>query len=211
MDIDYHAYIVADVFYETVERGRNRNPNSIWNVDYVAVDLLNSLEDPVQELRRGAGGIHGGEEADSSVILHKLNSLYSSFHDLVMAHLYGVSNLDVGSGCEDMHHAHLGINASLGILLDNSGEAANLGAEAVSRNLPDAVELTFGRDRKSGLDYIHSEFFELPGDLELFIRGERDSRSLFSVTKSCIKNADSLTYKRPNVVEDDSPQRFLVS
>jgi len=110
-----------------------------------------------------------------------------------------------------MHHIHLGINASLGILLYDSGKSAHLGAETVSRNLPDTVELAFGGDRKSGLDHVHTQFFELSCDLELFIRGERDSRSLFSITKSGIKNADVLTYKRPNVVEDDSPQRILVS
>ena len=110
-----------------------------------------------------------------------------------------------------MHHAHIGIKTSLGILLYNSGEAANLGAEARSRDLPDAVELALRGDRKSGLDHVDPELVELPGDLELLVRGERDARSLLSVTKSCIKNADSFTYKRPNVVEDDSPQRFLAS
>ena len=110
-----------------------------------------------------------------------------------------------------MHHSHIGIKARLGVFLHDSGKTADLTVEAGPGNLPDAVEFALGRYRKTSLDDIYTELIKLPGDHELFVRGERHARSLFAVTKSCIKNADLFTNKRANVVEDDSPQRFLVS
>jgi hypothetical protein len=110
-----------------------------------------------------------------------------------------------------MHHTYIGIKTSLGIFLDYAREAADLGIETRSCDLPDAVELAFRRDGKSGLDHIHTELVKLPSDLELLFRRERDTRSLLSIPKSGIKNAYPFTNKRTNVVENDSPQRFLVS
>ena len=110
-----------------------------------------------------------------------------------------------------MDHSNIGIKTGLCILFYNSREAADLGLEASFCNLPDAIELTFRGYGKTSLDDIYTELIKLPGDHELFVRGERHARSLFAVTKSCIKNADLFTNKRANVVEDDSPQRFRVS
>jgi hypothetical protein len=110
-----------------------------------------------------------------------------------------------------MHHAHIGIKASLDILFHNAGEAADLGPETLSGDLPDAVKLSLGRYGKSSLDNIHTEFIKLPGNLELLVLGKRYARSLLAIPKSGVKNADFFINKRTNVVEDDSPQRFRVS
>jgi hypothetical protein len=110
-----------------------------------------------------------------------------------------------------MHHAHIGIKAGLDILFHNSGEAADLGPEALSGDLPDAVKLSLGGYGKSSLDNIYAEFIKLSGDLELFILVERYARSLLAIPKSGVKNADFFINERANVVEDDSPQRFRVS
>jgi len=128
-----------------------------------------------------------------------------------MALLNSMSYLDVRGGNEDMHHAHIGVKAGLDILFHNAGEAADLGPEALSGDLPDAVKLSLGGYGKSSLDNIHTEFIKLPGDLELFILVERYARSLLAIPKSGVKNADFFINKRANVVEDDSPQRFRVS
>ena len=71
-----------------------------------------------------------------------------------------------------MHHTHIGIKTGLGIFLDDARETADLGIQACSCDLPDAVELALRRDGKSGLDNIHTEFIKLPGDLELLFLGE---------------------------------------
>jgi len=110
-----------------------------------------------------------------------------------------------------MDHAHIGIKTGLCILFHNPGEAADLGIQAGSGDLPDAVKLSFGGDGKSGLNDIHAEFVNLPGDPELLVRSERYAGSLLSVPESGVKNADFFINKQANVVEDDSPQRFLVS
>ncbi len=110
-----------------------------------------------------------------------------------------------------MHHAHIGIKTRFCVFLNDPGKTTNLGIEAGLGNPPDAIELAFRGYRKSGLDNVYTEFVKLPGDHELLIRGERYTRSLLAVTKSCIKNANLFTNKRANVVEDDSPQRFLAS
>jgi hypothetical protein len=89
-----------------------------------------------------------------------------------------------------MHHAHTGIKAGLDILFHNAGEAADLGLQAGLGDLPDAVKLALGGYGKSSLDNIHTEFIKLPGDLELFVLGERYARSLLAVPKSGVKNAD---------------------
>jgi hypothetical protein len=89
-----------------------------------------------------------------------------------------------------MHHAHIGIKTGLDIIFHNAGEAANLGLQALSGNLPDTVKFALRRYRKSGLDNIHTEFIKLPGDLELFVLGERYARSLLAIPKSGVKNAD---------------------
>ena len=126
----------------------------------------------MQKLRRGAGGIHGGEETGPTAVLDILHSLHSSCHNLVMALLNSMSYLDVGGGNEDMHHAYIGIKAGLSITFYNAGEAADLGLQAGLGDLPDAVKLAFGGYGKSSLDDIHTEFVKLPGNLELLILGE---------------------------------------
>ncbi|MCK7470260.1 MAG: hypothetical protein MZU95_05220 [Desulfomicrobium escambiense] len=145
------------------------------------------------------------------MVLDKLHCLHGSGHDLIMALLNSMSDLDVGGGNKDMHHAHIGIKTGLDILFDNAREAADLGLQARSGDLPDAVKLALGGDGKSSLDNIHTEFIKLPGDLELLLLGKRYARSLLSIPKSGVKNADFFINKRTNVVEDDSPQRFRVS
>ena len=107
-----------------------------------------------------------------------------------MALLNSMSYLDVGCGNEDMHHAHIGVKAGLDILFHNAGEAADLGPEALSGDLPDAVKLALGRYGKSSLDNIHTELIKLPGDLELFVLVERYARSLLAIPKCGVKNAD---------------------
>ena len=101
-----------------------------------------------------------------------------------------MSYLDVGGGNEDMHHAHIGIKAGLDILFHNAGEAADLGPQARPSDFPDTVKLPLGGYGKSGLDNIHTEFVKLPGDLELFVLGERYARSLLAIPESGVKNAD---------------------
>ena len=110
-----------------------------------------------------------------------------------------------------MDQIHFSIKAGLSILFHYAGEAADLGLQAGSGDLADAVELAFRGYRKTSLNDIYTEFVELPGDLDLLIHSERDAWSLFSIAKGGIKNAHFFINKRMNVVEDDSPQRFLVS
>ena len=110
-----------------------------------------------------------------------------------------------------MHHTHISIETGLGIFLDDTGETADLGIQACSGDLADAVKLALRGDGKSGFDDIHTEFIKLPGDLELLFLGERYPGSLLSIAKSGVKNANSFINKRTNVVEGDSPQRFRVS
>jgi hypothetical protein len=107
-----------------------------------------------------------------------------------MALFNGMSDLDVGGRNEDMHHAHIGIKTGLNILYYNAREAAYLGLQASPGDLPDAVKLAFGGYGKSSLDNIHTEFVKLPGDLELFLLGERYARSLLAIPESGVKNAD---------------------
>jgi len=110
-----------------------------------------------------------------------------------------------------MNHAHIGIKTGLGISFHNAREAANLGLQALSGNLPDTVKLALGGYGKSSLDNIHTEFIKLPGNLELLFLGKRYTRGLLAIPKSGVKNADFFINKRMNVVEDDSPQSFRMS
>jgi len=80
----------------------------------------------------------------------------------------------------------------------------------ILRNEPDGFKITGRSNRKAGFDDIHTKLVKLPCNNELLIRCERYTRSLFAVTKSCVKNADFFTNKRSYVVEDDSPQRLFV-
>jgi hypothetical protein len=110
-----------------------------------------------------------------------------------------------------VHHTHIGIKTGLGIFLYDTGETADLGRQACSCYLADSVKLALRGDGKPGFDNIHAEFIKLPGDLELLLLVKRYPRSLLSIAKSGIKNANLFINKRTNVVEDDSPQRFRVS
>jgi hypothetical protein len=128
-----------------------------------------------------------------------------------MAHLNGMSYLNIGGRNEDMHHAHIGIKAGLNIFYHNAREAADLGLQAGFGDLPDAVKLAFGGYGKSRLDNIHAEFVKLPGDLELLLLGERYARSLLAIPKSGVENTDCFINKRAIAIENDSPQRVRVS
>jgi len=80
-----------------------------------------------------------------------------------------MSDLDIGGGNEDMHHAHIGIKAGLSILFYNARQAADLGLQALSGDLPDALKLAFGGYGKPGLDNVNTEFIKLPCDPELVL------------------------------------------
>jgi hypothetical protein len=203
--------IIADIFDKPVERRRNCYSYRIRNVDDIAMHLFHCLEDAMQELRRGACGVHGREKTGSAMIFNELHRVLGPGHDIIMAHLDSMSYLDVGCGNENMHHAHISVKAGLSIFSHNAREAADLGLQACFGDLPDAVKLAFGGYGKSSLDNIHAEFVQLPGDLELLLLSKGYARSLLAISKSCVKNGDSFINKRAIVVEDDSPQRFRVS
>jgi hypothetical protein len=71
-----------------------------------------------------------------------------------------------------MDKAHIGIETGLCICLDNSGKAADLGREASAGNLPDALELAFGRHGKTGLDDVHTQLIELSSNSKFLFGGE---------------------------------------
>jgi len=110
-----------------------------------------------------------------------------------------------------MDHAHIGVETGLYILFYYAGEAADLGLQPGSGDLPNALKLALGGYGKAGLYNIDSQFVKLPGDLELLLLGQRYARSLLAVSKGCIENGNSFINKQKFVVEDDSPQRFRVS
>lgn len=110
-----------------------------------------------------------------------------------------------------MYHTHISVKTGLGIFLDDTGETADLGIQACSGDLADAVKLSLRGDGKPCFNNTYTEFIKLPGDCELLLLGERYPGSLFSIAKGGIKNANSFINKRTNVVEGDSPQRFRVS
>jgi len=80
-----------------------------------------------------------------------------------------MSDLNVGGGNEDMHHAHIGIKTGLGILFYNAGKATDLGLQSLSGDLPDALKLAFGGYGKPSLDNINAKLVKLPCDLELIL------------------------------------------
>lgn len=173
--------------------------------------FLHRFEYAMQKLRRCTGSIHGREETGPSAIFHELHRLHCSLYDLIMAHLDGMSDLNIGGGTEDMDQVHLSVKAGLSVLLHYAGETADLSFQAGSGDLAYAIKLALRGYGKTSLNNIYTEFVKLPGDLDLLLRGERDARSLLSIAKGGIKNAHFFINKRMNVVEDDSPQRFLVS
>jgi len=172
VDVYHHIHIITDVLDKSIEAGWDCHSHCIWDVDNIAMHLLYRLEDAVQELGRGACGIHCREEAGSSVVLHKLHCFPGPFYDLIVALLDSMSDLDVRGGNEDVHHTHISVKTCFCILLDDTRETADLGIQACSGNLADAVKLSLRGDGKSGFDDIYTEFIKLPGDLELLFRCE---------------------------------------
>ena len=79
-------------------------------------------------------------KGSSALVLYKFYGLHSSCHDLIMSHFDGVRYLNVGSGNENMHHAHIGIKTSLSILFYDSRQPADLGTKARACDLSDAFK-----------------------------------------------------------------------
>ena len=55
-------------------------------------------------------------------------------------------------------------------------------------NCADGFKVSGRGSRKTGLDHINAEKFELLGDTEFILRAHACARALFSVTKGCIEN-----------------------
>jgi len=170
--IHHHIHIIADVLDKAVKGGGCCHTNCVRDIDDVAMHLFNCLKDAMQKFRRGTGGIHGREETGPAMILDQLYRFHSSGHDLIMAHLYGMSDLDIGGRRKNMHHAHIGVEAGLYILFYYAREAADLGLQPGSGYLPYALKLALGGYWKAGLDDIDSQFIKLSGDLELILLGQ---------------------------------------
>mmetsp|Transcript_42823 Transcript_42823/g.79313 ORF Transcript_42823/g.79313 Transcript_42823/m.79313 type:complete len:652 (+) Transcript_42823:184-2139(+) len=91
-----------------------------------------------------------------------------------------------------------GVPRGLDVPFVRSTQSANDGhVPVVERFVPhhvgdllDGVEVVGTRDGKAGLDDVDSELGEIPGDFQLFRRGEGGSRGLFAVAESRVEDAD---------------------
>lgn len=110
-----------------------------------------------------------------------------------------------------MNKVHICIEGSINILCDDPCKSAYLRREAFTGYRLDALKLTLGGYRKTGLDDIDAEVVKLPCNGELLILGERDSWSLLSVPEGGIKNSDTLTAEGCGSIENDPSVRILES
>jgi len=73
-----------------------------------------------------------------------------------------------------------------------AGQTRHLGFPDDAGNLPDCVEVSFRGDGKPGLDDIHAEIFELPGQKQFFLRVHAVAGRLLSVAQRRVENVNAV-------------------
>ena len=141
-----------------------------------------------------AGGVHGGEFDVGGVAAGVLHRGHRHLQDLVpvLAHL--VLQVDVGSGDKGVDPRIGGLfdrlPTGVDILLEGPGQPGDLRTANFPGYGLHRGKVTGRGKGKPGLDDVHVEQFQVPGDLQFFVDVEIGPGGLFPIPQGGIENHD---------------------
>jgi len=83
-----------------------------------------------------------------------------------------------------------GLPGAVNVLFVGARQSRHLRFPDFPGDLTDGVKIALRGDGKPRLNDIDAEFFQLPGQKQLFLRVHAVARRLFSIPEGCVKNID---------------------
>ena len=188
------GHVLADLVEERAQLGGDGVADRVGDVDDLRPGIDAALDDGVDEVRVGAGGVHWAELHVARVARGVLHHRLGLGQHLLAVLAELMRHLDVAAVDEDVDAGILGfldgVPGGVDIGLDGAGEGADGGAADLARDHLDSLEVAGRGAGEARLDDVDAELFELPGDLELLLGGEGDAGGLLAVSQGGIEDVD---------------------
>ena len=184
--------------HERAELGRDRVADRVRDVQGGGAGLQHGRVDLQQVVRVGARGVLGGE-LDLGVAAELLAPVADPAdrlgERLVAVDAQLVLEVDVARRDEDVEMRALGdadrLHGPLRVAVLAAGERGDGDALRLLGDPADRLEVAGRGGREAGLDDVHLEARELPGDLELLGDGEAGAGRLLAVAQGGVEDADA--------------------
>ena len=164
-----------------------------------------------QEVEPGAARILGAPFHVVGEALRPPHALADPLHSLLAGHPQLGLEVQVGGGQEDVDAAAGGPPDRLARQVDVPVGAAREGGDDrppdLGRDLLHAPEVRFGGRGEAGLDHVHPEHLELPGEPHLLLDGEAVAGRLFSVPECRVENDDPACHAMLSLVRKTKAPR----
>jgi len=89
-----------------------------------------------------------------------------------------------------------GLPAGIDVRLESPGQAGDLRSPDLPGHRPDRLEIPLGRKGETGLDDIHVEKFQVPGNLQFFVYVEIGAGGLFPVPQGRIEDKNFVCHEK---------------
>ena len=146
------------------------------------------------------GGVHGRKLHVGGVaagVLHRghrhLQHLFPGLAHLVLQMDVGGGNKGVNPGIGGLLD---GLPAGVDVLGESPGQAGDLRSPDFPGHRPHRLEIPRGRKGETGLDDIHVEEFQVPGDLQFFVHVEIGAGGLFPVPQGRIEDKNFMCHMK---------------
>ena len=97
--------------------------------------------------------------------------------------------MDAGTGGGDER-----LTGALDVVWPASRERRDDRPSNFCRDSTDGFGVGLGRNRKTGFDHVHAKRVELPGQLQLLVHFQRESRRLFAVAQGRVEDDDPVCH-----------------
>ena len=203
-----------DVRHVLVQRGdqraellRDRVADGVGDVDRRRTLVDRCLEQLVDELRVGAGGVHRRELDVGAVPLGPGDGGARHLHHVLAVLAQLVRHVDLARGDEDVDPRRLRLRdrvpARLDVVRVRACEAGDHRALHLACDQRDRLEVARRGEREARLDDVHVEPRELLRDLELVLDREADACRLLAVAEGGVEDIDLVAHRRSPVLVFD--------
>ncbi len=179
--------------HRPVLRG-HRVADGVGQVDRGGALLDRGLHHPAEEVGIGPAGVLGGELHVVGVPPRAPDGGAGPLDHLVAAQPQLLPHVQVGGGDEHVEPAPLGpgqrLAGEVDVPLGASRQRRDDRPPHLGGDLPHAAIVPLRRGREAGLDDVHAERVELPGESDLFLGGQAVAGGLLAVAERGVEDED---------------------
>ena len=165
--------------------------DGVRNIDHRGAFLDHRLNDAAEEVQLGTSGVLAGKLHIVDAVAGKAHRPPGRVDDLVGSHaqlLFHVDRAGRDEGVDAPGTRRLDrLEGTRDVLVEGPAQPRHGGILDDFGNRLDRFEIAVGGRRKTGLDHVHTHFFQLAGDAQLLLAGHRCARALLAVAQGGIE------------------------